>query len=390
MKILLKNADILDATYNYEKKDVLIEGEYIVQIGERLSIPKEDCQVLEMGGMTLMPAFVDAHMHVKPRSGPFKDDTIKALAYNGVSAVKDLGILDSIPLQVYMDWLKKQDQPGKVRVSTAGRYIEVDHGYGMGPVPGVKWGIEITSPEEAARAVVDQFRLGVKGIKIGLREGAPASQKLTAEEIKAITAQAKKLGIWTTAHVHTVEDLKNAVSCGIGESAHTPLDAIIDDETMDLMVKKGIPMTTTIGNINGSDPLPERFPPEFKSAQEFLDSALRKQDIMLRNLEKFYHAGGTINVGTDNMFLEDPLHQATIPVVELRHLYHDVGMPLKETIIAGTVNAAVSAGFSDEGAIRLGNRASVIAFKGKLDYNFDKLLNLPFVMNRGVVLRNEI
>lgn len=387
MKIMIKNAKLLDVSYDYEEADVLIQDEKILQIGKDLV--EDDAQVIDLKGMTLMPAFADNHVHIKSGPGEFDEKLLEALVYNGVSFVKDLGILDTIELEGYATWLKSQDAPGKCRVATAGRYIDVKDGYGAGPVPGECWGMEIETPQEAADKVSYQYKNGVNGIKIGMNDGGmgPILGKLNGNHIKAITDRAKSLGIWTTAHVYAMDDLRLLVDNGIGEAAHTVHDREIDDDIIQKMVLLGIPMTTTIGNDDENTPLPDRYPPVYESAQAFMDKRLRDKEMTLRNLKKFYEKGGTITIGTDLMHLSDPMKQAVIPTGELAQLVQVVGMSVKDAIKAGTVNAAASCGFDDEGAIRPGNRANLIAFAGKLEDDFKQLLDLRFVMNRGRIIR---
>ena len=385
MKKLLKNGLLLDAAHDYEALDVLVEGEYITAVGKDL--PADGAEIIDLGGKTLMPTFIDAHVHVQPFIRDHGDAVLKALAYNGISAVKDLGILDSIELEGYLDWLAPQDEPGKARVATAGRYIDVPGGYGVGPAPGETWGIIIDTPEEAADMVTYQFRAGVDGIKIGISDGSmsPLIAKLSPEHVHAITERAKEYGIWTSAHVYTADDLKMLVDNGIGEAAHTPNDALIDDEPIAKMAERGIPMTTTLG-----DETRDRgghVPPWFASAEEYYAQCAAKRAMSVENLKKLYAAGGKINIGTDFMRCEDPMKEAVIPVTELRALRQRVGMSMHDVICAGTINAARSCGFADEGAIRPGNRASMLAFTGELDDDFAKLTALEFVMNRGEVLR---
>ena len=366
-----------------------MEDGKIAAVGEDL--PAEDAEIRDMGGRTLMPAFLDAHVHTKPFMGPFSDEEpiLRAFVYNGLSGAKDLGILDTAPLEGYLAWLRTQDEPGKLRVATAGRYIDVPGGYGAGPIPGQVWGIEINTPAEAAEMVRYQFRAGVNGIKIGMNDGgmSPILGKLTGEHIRAITDAAHALGLWTTAHVYAVDDLRLLVDNGIGEAAHTPHDRIIDDDIIETMVARRIPMTTTIGNVTEDSPPSPHCPPQY-TPEEFRAKQLRDKAVTIENLKKFYQMGGTVNVGTDFMRTEDPMREAVIPVGELRQLRQDVGMSMADVIRAGTVNAAASCGFADEGAIRPGNRANLIAFDGRLSDDFSQLLDLKFVMNRGVVIRN--
>ncbi len=391
MKTLLKNALLLDAAHEYTPVSILIDGERIAAVDAELSA--KDAVVVDMGGRTVMPAFLDAHVHTKPNPGPcdLEEPILRAFVYNGLSAAKDLGILDVYPLEDYLAWLHSQDEPGKLRVATAGRYIDVEGGYGMGPFPDQQWGICIQTPEEAAEMVRHQFRAGVNVIKIGINDGvmSPIRGQLTPAHVRAITDAAHALGIRTSAHVYRSDDLRMLVENGIDEAAHTPHDRLMDDDLIEKMVANGIPMTTTIGNLTENSPPPHHCPPQY-TPEEFLALRLRDKAMTLENLRKFYRAGGTICIGTDFMHTDNPMQDAIIPVGELRQLRQDVGMTMQETICAGTVNAAASCGFGDEGAVRPGNRANIIAFNGKLDDDFSQLLDLQFVMNRGMIIRNHI
>ena len=387
MKRILKNAYLLDTLHNYEQAAVLIDDRFIEKVGR--DIEDVEAEVIDLKGMTLMPAFLDAHVHIKPFKGPYSDRIMRALVFNGVAGVKDLGILDTTSVEEHLAFIKCNAKHGTLRVTSAGRYIDVEGGYGMGPVPGEEWGIKISNPQEAADAVTYLFSAGVNGIKIGISDDAMGMSrgKLTPDEVEAITRRADQLGIWTTAHVYRVDDLRMLVECGIGEAAHTPNDSLMDESLISMMVERDIPMTTTIGKITKDSPLPEHIPPIYASAQEFMDDQLAKKEITLRNLERFYRGGGRINVGTDLMRCEDPMKDATIAVNELMLLRKECNIPMEDVIRAGTVNAARSCRFYDEGVIRTGNSANLIAFDGKLSDDFHELLDLKFVMNQGIIIR---
>ena len=57
--MLLKNATILNADFNLEKADVLIENGKIAQIGANLTAD----DVKDYAGMTIVPGFIDIHIH---------------------------------------------------------------------------------------------------------------------------------------------------------------------------------------------------------------------------------------------------------------------------------------------------------------------------------------
>ena len=380
---LIKNAKILDAQTEYASFDILVEGERIVSASRELTAP-ENCEIIDLQGCTLLPAFVDAHVHApipERESVAFRDDIMTKLAKTGICLCKDDGLLTSHPLEPYMEFLKACDDPYHTKVVTAGRYIDVNDGYGMGPDPVMKWGIEITTPNEAAEAVSYQAAAGVDGIKIGISGRGP---EMTEEMILAVTDRARELGLWTTAHVSAAKDLQKLVNCGIGEAAHTPPDHM-SEELILQMVKDGISMITTVGERPSKVSEMDRHMHHGQTDEEILASKTERYEGMLDNLKRFYEAGGSIAIGTDLMMSDE---KARIPIDELQAL-RSIGIPMEEVIRCGTVGAAQVCGISDIGLVREGMMADLIAIRGELDDDFTKLDPPMFVMNRGVILRDD-
>ena len=380
---LLKNAKVFDAKTSYIPLDVLVDGDKIVQVAPGLQAP-DGARVIDLTGYTLLPAFVDAHIHAgipeRDKVG-FRDDILTKLARLGVSLCKDDGLLTSYPLEPYMEFLAACKTPQHARVVTAGRYIDVDKGYGMGPDPRMKWGIEITTAREAADAVSYQYKAGVNGIKIGISDRGP---ELTDEQIRAITDRAKEHGIYTTAHVGSARALQKLVDNGIGEGAHTPADEM-PDSLIAQMVNLGVSMITTVGEPQKEIHDMDRHMNPGKTDEEILAGQLARHNTMLNNLKRFHEAGGLIAIGTDLMMSDA---KARIPVDELRCLTA-VGMSVQQAVACGTVNGVKVCGLSDQGLVQEGLMASLIAIPGELDETFEKLDPPEFVMNQGVILRDE-
>ena len=384
MEILFQNAAVLDAETEGAIRDVLVEDDTIRAVGQGLAAP--GAVVLDCRGKTLMPGFIDSHVHMACFGLP-EERAARAFAQNGVIAVRDLGILGRLELEPHMAWLRAHQAPEFTEIVTAGRYIDVAGGYGMGPEPDMAWGLEVTDPQSAASWVEYQADAGVHGIKIGLQDWFSDAPKLSPACIRAITEAARRRGLWSTAHIGNTADLQTVAECGIGSAAHTPRDRAMDDGLIDLMVERGIPMTTTVG-----DPVKaaaaEHIPPMYESRQAYYEAELRARDVMLENLRRFHEAGGTILLGTDRMHMKVPEIEAAIPVGELRCL-REIGMSLRQVLAAGTVNNALACHIPDCGLIREGMRASLILFPGELDEGFEKLNRPPFVMNQGIILKDD-
>ena len=395
MDLLLKNCFLLDANSDYVSADIKISAGLITSVavknnedGESKDYtvvncknPEYECEVTDMKGYTVMPSVIDSHLHVSSRNG-HSAQLLRGLAENGISTVRDMGMLNSLPLEDYMGWLTKHQGPEYASVVTAGRYIDVADGYGMGP-NNAGWGIEISSAEDAKAAVEYQKARGVDGIKTGISDGytGPIRNRISKELFRALAGACKSNGLWFSAHIGRVDDLRFAVENGITDAAHTPGDKEMEDDLIAMMVEKHISMNTTVGNMAA----PLRFLPKgYKDEAELRQN----QQNMLNNLKRFYDAGGLIVTGTDRQDRDGSGGNTQIPVWEMQQLLN-AGIPFKEVIKTATLNGALLCGRNDEGLIEEGMKANLIAFKGKMDNSFSQLLDLKFVMHEGTILKHE-
>src|ERR1700685_3671430 len=69
--IVLKAARLFDAVSGklVEPGVVVVSGTKIEAVGSGAKIP-DDAQVIELGDATLLPGFIDAHVHMSQESGP--------------------------------------------------------------------------------------------------------------------------------------------------------------------------------------------------------------------------------------------------------------------------------------------------------------------------------
>lgn len=391
MSILLKNAVLLDAKRLNEPQDVLVADGKIAAVGKDLEPADE---IIDLAGYTLLPGFIDTHVHVAVFDDAFKEDAIRAWAHNGVSTVRELGMLSQLPQKDYSEWIQKvNQQPETAKVIATGKYIDVPGGYGAGPNPNQPVGNLITTPEEAANFVTEAHNLGFPGIKIGIHDGRmDTSPHISEEAAKAVCDRAREHGMWVASHIGICKGVQYMLDAGVREMAHTPYDPM-PDEMIQFMVDHNVVMDTTVG-----DPNKKMTPPPGMKLPEGFDlgkmEAEKKERWkgMTENLGRYHKAGGTIVIGTDLIHSQNFMQDAVIPVPELQALT-GVGFTLQEAIAAGTITAAQVVGTgNEEGLIEVGRLANLIAVPGMVDESFTALSreNVKLVLHYGTVIRNEL
>lgn len=405
MTYLLKNARLLDAEYDHAPLDILVDSETITAVGPDLG-PAD--QVLDLSGYTLLPGFVDAHVHVAVDDRAFKADAVQAWAYNGVTTVRELGMLSTLSQADYAQWLQENNRtPDTALVVATGKYIDVAGGYGAGPMPNHPVGNPIASPEEAAAAVRLAHELGFPGIKIGIHDGSmDTTPHLTPEMARAVCDTAHENGMWVAAHIGNCRGARFMLDAGVDELAHTPSDPM-PEEMIREMAENGIVMDTTVGDPDKSmEPPPMPDLPDGMEPQagmgpppgpmmpmdpaEMKRQQTEKMRVMEENLGRFYRAGGKIVVGTDLIHSRDYRKDAVIPVPELRHL-HAAGLPMNAILRAATLSGAEVVGTgAAEGRIAPGYLANLVAVPGQVDETFEALRHVKLVMHRGTVIRDEL
>lgn len=393
MTICLKNGNLCDARLWNVKADLLVEDGVLVDVGTNLI----GDETIDLAGRTVLPGLIDAHIHMVSGGEPFDDTSLKNWAQAGVLTVRDLGLGNGETVDRYLDWLRGIHTPEHAEVITAGQSVAAWGGY-MHRMAGKENGIGVRTPEEAEAAIETQIRKGCQGVKIAmdydmLDENTP---QYTPETVRAIAAKAKALGVWCTAHVQMTKFLRILVENGIPEMAHTVLDPI-PEELLDEMVARNIPITSTLQPINvPRPPLPQeeidRMPPKMRETMakmEAIDTAQQERDAV-DNIRRFHRKGGMVVMGTDTMRMTQQPQNACVPLRELR-LLREAGLSVQEVIAASTRNAAIACRIDDRlGSLQPGKQANIIALPGALDESLEALKNVCFVMNRGVIIKNEM
>ena len=389
-------------------RDVLLEGGRIAAIvAPGASTGAEPAERIDGAGRTLLPGLIDCHVHLGGADGtppwdsavPNVDAQAAALVYSGVTTVlaasrdSDFGELRARIVQGAL---------AGPRIVASSKSITAVGGH---PIPFFR----ALLPWPVSSVIVRQRTAQVDGVTdakaavgraLEHREGdqtrfvklmydaiPPGSPRLDQAELAAAIAEVKARGLRASVHVGSPQDALDAVEAGAALLMHPPHQLELTDAQTAQLVKRGVPMVTTVRIFKVLDdalkkalrftPLEkEVMPPgaeaSFASAPahyevpgfptSFLDD-LGEQDRVLRvNLRKLLAAGARMVAGTDSglaaVFHGAALHR------ELQALVALGATPAQALRMATSEAAAVLDDGADYGVIEVGKRADLVLVEG--------------------------
>ena len=261
---LLANINIFDG--KSEKlamgQDVLVEGNLIKEIGQRLKA-NEKATIIDGGGRTLMPGLIDSHAHFNVNAANLNDmagmrwDEIGARAAaqavdrlaDGFTTVRGMGGSGN-GLQRTID-AGLLDGP---RIYPSGSYISQTSGHGdlvlgsenVDPSTSnvVRLGItQIVDGAHAVRTAVRRnFARGASQIKIMVGGGISSEKgplfapQLTDAEIRAAVEEAATRDTYVAVHVYQDAHVRRALELGVKSIEH---GQFLSEDTARLLKEKG-------------------------------------------------------------------------------------------------------------------------------------------------------
>jgi imidazolonepropionase-like amidohydrolase len=299
--------------------DVLVVDGRIAEIGEPgLDAPGlADLRVVELGGLTLMPGLIDAHVHpsvaevienpARPMPASLRAQytrlELEAMLRRGFTTARDAGGCDAgIRTAIERGLI---DGPrllvSGLALSQTGGHAD-DRSLGdADPVPGAYPGEfgRIADGVDGCRVAARlELRRGADQIKICasggvMSESDPVDMTQYSEaEITAIVEEAASRRTYVLAHAYTAEAIARAVRCGVRSIEHANL---IDDDAAAVVVAHGawvVPTMVTydalgrFGAANGVEPR------RLAKNDEVLAAGLRAFGILRA-------AGAKVGFGTD-------------------------------------------------------------------------------------------
>ncbi|MGI8402172.1 MAG: amidohydrolase family protein [Gemmatimonadaceae bacterium] len=406
---VLRAARMIDGTGapTVSNAAIIVTDDRIVAAGPASSIAvPTGARVIDVGDVTLLPGFIDAHTHIIGRTlgDPLADlavvkDYASYGAIIGVANARNTLMAGFTSIRVlgssnFDDMaLRQAITDGRVigpRMENAGHAIGItgghcdENGYRpgllqLGPIDGVADG-----PEQIRSAVRNQVKAGADVIKMCatggvLSEGdAVGATQYTYEEMKALVDEATQLGRKVAAHAHGTDGIKIAVRAGVTSIEH---GSFLDEEGARMMAQRG---TFLVPTLMASETV-ERFAKNGVLKGLRADKALAAAAAMRKGVRIAVANHVQIALGTD---------AGVIPHGSNAHEFALMvdwgGLTPMAALTAGTMNGARLLGWDSKvGSLSAGKLADIVAVPGDPLADIHATERVSFVMKGGVIYKGQ-
>jgi imidazolonepropionase-like amidohydrolase len=399
-RTLIRAGHLLDVHTGHllDNQTIVVSGDKIASISPTASTPASPSDtVVDLGQMTVLPGLIDVHTHITMDTNfdPYHEltQTDAKEAINGVvnarttlmagfTSIRNVGAGGYTDVDL-RDAVDAGQVPGP-HMQVSGPALGITGGHcdeNLLPIryhvtgEGVADGISAVQQKvrQNIKYGVDLIKICATGGVLSKGDNLQASQ-YTLEEMKAIAADAHRLGLKVAAHAHGAQGILWASEAGIDSIEH---GSFIDQAGIAEMKKNGTYLVPTLyleDWIIESGHLPAFYQQKMKDA-----IAVAKP-----NIRRAYEAGVKIALGTDAAVYPHGLNAH-----ELEVYVRDLGMTPLAAIQSATLNAADLMNWTDKtGSIDPGKWADIIAVEGNPLENIKLLQDVKFVMKSGVVYKS--
>jgi len=380
---------------------IVIEGDKIVSVGPAAAVqPAASDTVIDLSKATVLPGLIDAHTHLTgdpkdvgyeslgisvPREALIGAKNARITLEAGFTTVRNVGA-DAFTDVALRDAINAGDVLGpRMRVSGPPLGITGGHCDNNFLAPeyhssadGVADGIA-----EVQHKVRENIKYGADLIKICATGGVlslgddPQASQYTQEEMKAIVADAHRLGRKVAAHAHGAQGILWAAEAGVDSIEH---GSYIDDAGIAEMKKNGTYLVPTLylGDWFLANAEALHVPPPMIAKGRIVMPMARQ------NIAHAFASGVKVAFGTDAAVYPHGLNAHEFAVMV------KLGLTPLQSIQAATINAADLLGWSDKvGAVEPGKWADIVAVNGDPLQDVTTLERVKFVMKGGEVVRDE-
>jgi imidazolonepropionase-like amidohydrolase len=400
-RTLIRAGHVIDVHTGNEAADetVIVTGDSITAIAPTSSTPKQSGdKEIDLRGMTVLPGLIDVHTHLTMDTNfdPYHElstSVAKSALIGARNARITLEAGFTTVRNVGADGYADVDLRDAINEElVAGPHMQVS-----GPALGITGGhcddnLLPFAFHQTAEGVADgveavqhkvreTIKYGADVIKVCATGGVlskgddPQASQYTLEELKAIVADAHRLGRKVAAHAHGAQGILWATEAGIDSIEH---GSYMNDEDIAAMKQHGNYFVPTAYLIDWMQQY-GNLPPFYK--QKMIDvSAVEKA-----NAKKAIAAGVKVALGTDAAVYPHGLNAHELDVY-----VNQFGMTPLAALQTATLNAADLMSWTNHvGALEAGKWADIIAVNGDPLKDIRLLQNVQFVMKSGVIYKNQ-
>lgn len=377
---------------------ILISDGLIAEIGTSVSRP-EGVTVIDLSERTVSPGFIDTHVHLTMDASNLALQNLDSSAAKaltglhlaqqhlsyGFTTLRDLGSMD--PEFPTVD-LRNAIDSGLVagpRLFVAPHVISASGGHGdMAGFYSSRWDLPVSAvadgTSEVRRMVRREHAHGADWIKTANAGGYfsvgddPASGTWLDDEMEALCATARLVGLPVAVHTGGADACKQAIRCGARSLEHAYL---LDEETIDMAVRAGTFIVPTMQMTQ--EDLAELQAGTLPCQAVWKFS--RDNKAILAAQQQLADNEAKVAYGTDcGMF---PFSHG---VLEFQAMVQAGLSPLR-ALRAGTSVAAELLGRADIGVLKPGASADIVAMPGNPLDDIAVTAAVDFVMRAGTVHR---
>ncbi|QIR13709.1 metal-dependent hydrolase family protein [Shewanella aestuarii] len=363
--------------------------------------PEDTLTIIDLKKSFVMPGLMDMHVHLQGELGPKNDsDALRmsdaAVAMRsvyfanktlqaGFTTVRDLG---AKPEQIYAlrDAINKGWVTGPRIIASGGVSVTGGHGDvdGMSPDLLEKYTEKTIcdGPYDCRRATRRAIKFGADVIKITSTGGVLSDtntgtgQQMEDDELKEVIDAAHALGRKVASHAHSASGINAALRAGVDSIEH---GSYADKDSIKLFKKSGAYLVPTL---LAGDTVVQMAKNTDVLSPAIKEKAIRVGGDMMANFKASYKAGVKIAYGTDSGVSHhgDNAKEAV--------LMSRAGMTNMDILKSATVNAADLIDMSAQlGTLEAGKYADIIAMPTSPLDNIEVLLDIPFVMKAGKIVK---
>lgn len=395
-----------DGTPPIENSAFIVQDDHFTRVGGKGELPAPaGARRIDLTGKTVMPALIDAHVHLGYRKGLSftaenytRDtilDTLDRFAYCGVAAVLEAGTgRGDLPFQIRSD------------ARAGARYLTAGQGFAMPNAgPGVPMRDSAFGVTTEAQAREDVRTLAAKHpdlIKIWVDDRNGTVEKLKPPLYRAIIDEAHAHHVRVMAHIATLDDAKDLLRAGIDGFGHVVRDRDVDDELLALLKQRpkvffvetlwgerqaiyqekpgwiDAPIVHDLLSPEEVTRLAESFSGAASPGPAPRESARR----LLRNVQALNAAGVVLGLGTDTGGVTGGQYFGLASLIELE-LMVKAGLTPAQAIVAGTRNSADILRLDELGTLAAGKSADFLVLDANPLDDIANIRRISSVYSRG-------